>query len=257
MTPSTIKDVNNSTDKTVQINPACKLQTIRMGDENNIVVIVDDFLSDPASFLKQERLSSEFLEEADNYYPGVRSDMSSDYASHLKAFFSENISGMFGTFGAGSWSVQSKLCLANTASADLSPIQSIPHFDTSDVNQIAAVHYLCDAPYQGTSFYKHRTSGFESISPERSKAYFKWLSREAITTGMPKSGYITGDTALFKRVGKVACRYNRIIFYKSNLLHAGDINAKTDLSKDPLRGRLTANSFIKLSRNTIDMNRNA
>lgn len=251
MTIQNIKDVNKPTDETILINAACKLQTIRIGQENNIVVIVDDFLSGLDSFLKQENLSSDFLEEADNYYPGVRSDFSSDYASHLKTFFLENISGIFGAFDAGSWSVQSKLCLASKAPKDLSPIQSIPHFDTSDVNQIAAVHYLCDAPFQGTSFYQHRTSGFESISPERSKVYFKWLSREAITTGMPSSGYIMGDTELFKRVGKVDCKYNRIIFYKSNLLHAGDIDAKTDLSEDPSRGRLTANSFIKLSLNTV------
>jgi hypothetical protein len=242
---------SKSADDTPLINSACKLQTIRLGTENNTVVIVDDFLSNADNFLKQEHLSSKFVEEADNYYPGTRSDISANYSSSLKAFFLDNIAGIFGAFDTGSWSIQSKLCLANKAPKDLSPIQSIPHFDTSDVNQIAAVHYLCDAPFQGTSFYQHRTSGFESISPERSKAYFKWLSREAITTGMPKSGYIMGDSELFKRVGKVDCKYNRIIFYKSNMLHAGDIDAKTDLNKDPLRGRLTANSFIKFSIDTF------
>jgi len=98
-------------------------------------------------------------------YPGVRADISSDYASYLRAFFIDNIAAIFGAFDSGSWSVQSKICLANKAPTDLSPIQSIPHFDTSNVNQIAAVHYLCDAPFQGTSFYQHRTSGFESCCP--------------------------------------------------------------------------------------------
>jgi len=247
MTVQNIKEENKPANEIILVNPACKLRTFRVGHENNIIVIVDDFLSDPDSFVEQESRSSNFLEEADNYYPGVRADISSDYASYLRAFFIDNIAAIFGAFDSGSWSVQSKICLANKAPTDLSPIQSIPHFDTSNVNQIAAVHYLCDAPFQGTSFYQHRTSGFESLSPERSTDYFKWLSREAITTGMPKSGYIMGDTELFKKVGKVDCKYNRIIFYKSNLLHAGDIDAKTDLSENPLRGRLTANSFISFS----------
>jgi len=205
MTVQNIKEENKPASKIILVNPACKLQTFRVGHENNIIVIVDDFLSDPDSFVEQESRSSNFLEEADNYYPGVRADISSDYASYLRAFFMDNIAAIFGAFDSGSWSVQSKLCLANKAPTDLSPIQSIP--------------------------------------------------REAITTGMPKSGYIMGDTELFKKVGKVDCKYNRIIFYKSNLLHAGDIDAKTESSQGYVskQGCLNALKVVKALMQDADL----
>jgi hypothetical protein len=250
---STLK--HESLPETIGVNPACKISTMSIGQEGNTIILVDDFLSTPESLINLAKNAGKFIDEGDNYYPGQRVDVPQVYSQLLENYFSGNIAALLNApHEASPKVVESKFCIATKTPAELVPIQSIPHFDTSDVNQIAAVHYLCDSPFQGTSFYQHRTSGFESISPERSKAYFKWLSREAITTGLPKSGYIMGDTELFKRVKKVDCKFNRIIFYKSNMLHAGDIDAETDLSEDPLSGRLTANSFIRLSPDTAQTN---
>lgn len=238
---------NTSMSETVEINPNYEVSTLSMGDEGNLIVVVDDFLLNSKKLVKMAEDQGEFVDEPDNYYPGQRADIAQSYTQALTAFFKESIASLFNApDDAAPKVVESKFCLATKAPAELLSIQSIPHFDTSEDNQIAAVHYLCSPPFQGTSFYQHRGTGFEAITAERSKVYFKSLNREATTIGLPKPDYIAGDTQAFKRVVKIELRENRIIFYKSNVLHAGDIDATTDLHPRPSIGRLTANSFIRM-----------
>jgi len=238
---------NTSMSETVDINPNCEVSTLSIGDENNLIVIVDDFLLNSNRFVKMAEGQGEFIDEPDNYYPGQRADIAQCYTQALADFFKDSIAPLFNApVHAAPKVVESKFCLATKAPRELMSIQSIPHFDTSEDNQIAAVYYLCSPPFQGTSFYQHRSTGFEAITPNRSKVYFKSLKREATTIGLPKPDYIAGDTQAFKRLVKIELKENRIIFYKSNVLHAGDIDAKTDLHPNPAMGRLTVNSFIRI-----------
>jgi len=231
----------------VMLNPNFKLSKLQIGQEKNTVIIVDDFLMTPTSLQQLALEENSFIDEEENYYPGIRKDVPRDYLDLVSDFCRDQIFTALGLkTTAACESIQSKFCIVTKRAGELSPIQSIPHFDTSDENQLAAVHYLCSPPFNGTSFYRHKSSGFESITPERSKGYFKHLNREATTFGLPKSGYVNGDTALYKQIASVECAFNRIVFYKSNLLHAGNIDASLDLRSDPRQGRLTANSFIKI-----------
>ncbi len=236
---------NQKLPKTLCVNSACKISTMNVGEEGNTIVIVDDYLSTPDDVVHLAKIAGHFVDERDNFYPGKRKDVPQDYSHILADFFRANIASLFEINNATPEVVESKFCIATKPPSELIPIQSIPHFDTSDDNQIAAVHYLCRPPFQGTSFYQHRSSGFEAITADKSKSYYKWLNREATTIGLPKADYIMGDTQAFKRIAKIELKENRIIFYKSNMLHAGDINAQTDLQADPTKGRLTANSFIR------------
>ena len=238
---------NATISKAVDINPNCEISTLSIGDEGNPIVVVDDFMLSSKKLVKMAKDQGEFVDEPDNYYPGQRADIAQSYTQALADFFKGSIAPLFNAPDhAAPKILESKFCLATKAPRDLMSIQSIPHFDTSDDNQIAVVHYLCSPPFQGTSFYQHRSTGFEAITADRSVSYFKSLNREATTIGLPKPDYIAGDTKAFKRVAKIDLKENRIIFYKSNVLHAGDIDAKTDLHSSPAIGRLTANSFIRM-----------
>ena len=229
------------------MNPAFKISKMSIGDEGNTIVIVDDFLLAPEPLVRLAQTSGEFIDEPDNYYPGKRAVAPQLYSQLLADFFKENIAPIFKASAQALPAVlESKFCIATKNPKELAPIQLIPHFDTSDDNQIAAVHYLSAPPFQGTSFYRHRSTGFEAITADRSKLYFKSLNREATTIGLPKPDYIAGDTQAFKRVAKIELKENRIIFYKSNVLHAGDIDAKTDLHPSPAMGRLTVNSLMRI-----------
>ena len=61
--------------------------------------------------------------------------------------------------------------------------------------------------------------------------------------------YLCGSNSWFTRVGEVAARWNRIIFYDAYGLHSGDIGAPDRLTDDPLTGRLTLNGFFTSRRN--------
>ncbi|QBE65819.1 hypothetical protein EWM63_24920 [Pseudoduganella lutea] len=138
------------------------------------------------------------------------------------------------------------LSLATTPQEALRPIQSLPHFDSVERNLIASVHYLCDERFGGTSFYRHRSTGFESMDAQRIAGYAPRLKQEVMRQGARSFTYIRGDTALFERTASVNAKFNRAIFYRSNLLHSGDIAVDAGLSVVPRGGRLTANTLATI-----------
>ena len=55
----------------------------------------------------------------------------------------------------------------------------------------------------------------------------------------------------FNQIGKIAPKWNRMIFYDGSILHSGDILAPEKLSADPRIGRLTLNGFFTSRRNMV------
>jgi hypothetical protein len=109
------------------------------------------------------------------------------------------------------------------------------------------VHYLCGPEHGGTSFYRHRETGFERISAERLAGYSAKLKTEAQAAQLHlQPGYIDGDTSMFQRIYQVDAKPNRAIIYPGNLLHSGDIRPESGLSATPSQGRLTISSFLQL-----------
>lgn len=104
------------------------------------------------------------------------------------------------------------------------------------------VHYLGAQALGGTAFYRHRSTGFETISPARSTPYFAALSRETALSS--PQGYVSGDTTLFERIDEVDAVFNRAVFYRSHVLHCGAIPPDAELTADPLQGRLTVTGFF-------------
>lgn len=127
---------------------------------------------------------------------------------------------------------------------DLTLSQRLPHFDTANEGQIATVHYLCDPKHGGTAFYRHRSTGFEAITPDRSQRYLETLRNELHEQGPPAPGYVTESNALFEQTEAIDALFDRIVVYKSNVLHSGVVNEKT-LSPDPGIGRLTTTLFAR------------
>jgi len=136
--------------------------------------------------------------------------------------------------------------LVTTPPAQLHAIQRIPHFDGPDPDRLAFLHYLC-APFQGgTSFYRHRATGLESVTPSRVDEYRETVAAD-LGSGSPARGYVGDDTRSFERVHRIDAEFNRLIVYKGNALHSGDITDLTILSEDPRQGRLTINGFGRLT----------
>jgi hypothetical protein len=135
--------------------------------------------------------------------------------------------------------------IVNKNRADLLPLQRIPHYDSADPRVFAAVIYLFDRANSGTSFYRHRTTGYERIGGDNAADYKIALNRNMKQFGPPAREYTNGSNALFERTHSVDSAFNRIVIYSGNVLHAADIDGSLFSGNDDSRWRLTVSSLIK------------
>lgn len=220
---------------------------LSIGTEGNPVLQIDNFLQEADATVANAAQLAPFTPVSTDLYPGVRKTIDTSYITSTLECLTPLMRDCFGlqpsslikpSFAAFSLTTQ--------APEGLLPIQRIPHFDTSSPDQFALVIYLFKGAYGGTSFYRHRSTGFESISTDRARPYAHALEQEARSHGLPAPAYINGDTDLFTRIHQIEPRFNRALIYRSNLLHAGNVGAQ--LSTDPTKGRLTFNSFLSISK---------
>ncbi len=101
--------------------------------------------------------------------------------------------------------------VVTTASDALLPIQRIPHYDSTARDVLAAVIYLCDTRFSGTSFYRHRNTGYEEITAENRKNYRIALDNELRLHGAPEKEYVNGDSRLFEVTFAGELKFNRAI----------------------------------------------
>lgn len=226
------------------VNPRCSVRVIHVGTDREPVLIVDDVLRDPEAIVRYAETGAAFRKEEKDFYPGIRKPLSMDYAAAIYAQLRERF---IDTFSAGRHAaiepLSCLLSLATTRQEHLRPIQSIPHFDSYDGAQIAGVHYLCPDEFGGTSFYRHRGTGYESMNAQRLVDYAPRLKAEVMALKTRAFAYIRGDTSLFERTGGVEAKFNRAIYYRSHMLHSGDIPADIGMPPGPRSGRLTANTL--------------
>jgi hypothetical protein len=137
--------------------------------------------------------------------------------------------------------------VVTTASKDLLPIQRIPHYDSTDPGLFAAVIYLCDTRFPGTSFYRHRKTGYEQITAENHKNYRLALDHEMRTQGPPPSEYVSGDSALFEVTFSNQLTFNGAIVYPGSVLHAANIKRQFEPPRDKSDWRLTITTLLHRS----------
>jgi hypothetical protein len=225
------------------VNPARRASVVSVGHERLPVICIDAFSLDPAVLIA---LATEavFI-DVGSVYPGVRAPAPPGYVDAMLTAVAPLIEQTFGA-PADSGLDLCAFSMVTTQPARLRAIQRIPHFDGPDMERIAFLHYLC-APYQGgTSFYRHRATGLESVTPERVEEYRNMVVAE-LKGESPTQDYVTEDTRHFERVHHVDAAFNRLIIYRGNALHSGDISERTVLSEDPRLGRLTINGFGRVA----------
>jgi hypothetical protein len=230
------------------INSAMKVTIEAIGNEKNPLIILDDFALEPNALIELAQRPPIFSAQTTDFYPGLRKPLAGDYPAQALTQLEPLIRQVFAVPTENT--AQLSLCafsLSTTPPHKLRPIQCVPHIDTHDPHQFALIHYLCADTFGGTSFYRHRHSGYETISQARLAGYFKKLKEEVTSGGLVHANYINGDTELFERIANLPIKFNRAVIYRSNALHSGNIDPALGLSHHPSKGRLTANSFIHFS----------
>ncbi len=215
----------------------------RIGREGRVIAVVDHFARDPER-LRALAETAEYQPRGD-YYPGRRAAVPPDYFRDVGPLLSSLFRRLAGP-GAQVGVERALFALVSTPAAELGLAQRVPHIDSSDPARFAIVHYLGLEDQGGTAFYRHRSTGFETISPDRHRAYLDRLERDFAAQGQPGAGYIAGDTPLFERTELVGYRFNRAVIYPGNLLHCSANEDRMALPDDPRTGRLTVTSFLVL-----------
>lgn len=216
-----------------------QLSIERHGTEQQPVVVIDGFADaerfrDDAAFLSFAPIGP--------HYPGIRAVVAPALLRDLLARLEPVAAEVFGS--AGLEVVDAFYSIVTTPPSALAPIQRLPHFDEVSPTRLALLHYLSPDESSGTAFYRHRTTGFESIDAGRLPSYRTALDADLRVHGIPDPRYIGGDTPVFERVALHRGRFNRAILYRSNTLHCAHLPEGMALDPDPETGRLTVNTFL-------------
>jgi hypothetical protein len=227
----------------LKLHPHCAVSTVRVGEEHQPVIVVDDFLSDPDVLIDLAAECS-FDGVSDAFYPGSRAPVPPIYCFAIRAFLGRAIGDVFGLAADSVTGELSHFSLVTTPPEKLKAVQRMPHYDTTNPKQLAVLHYLCEPKHGGTSFYRHRQTRFEFVDEARAPKYANAVAQELGALGAPPPKYICGDDARFERTRAFPAAFNRVLIYQSINLHSADIGSAFDFQPDPRLGRLTANSFF-------------
>lgn len=227
------------------LNPQARLEVRRTGREGHPLLVVDNLLAAPDA-LVELAAQAPFAPPQGTRYPGLNAPLPEAYLHAVTRPLRPMLQKEFGIRADNDLNLWGFFALATQGPHSLAPIQTIPHQDSSDPMQLALVHYLCAETMGGTGFFRHRATGFEGVDAGRRPDYARIAAAELAQSG-GSGGHVRADTPRYEMTDSVDPAFNRLIVYRSHVLHAGLLDGIA-LSPDPRAGRLTANSFLSPKR---------
>lgn len=216
--------------------------TVRLvGDEGEPVAVVENFAPEPGA-LREHATTLNFA-RGDDYYPGVKAVVDQAYLRTQQSVLGPIFREVFGIESRIAV-LEASYAVISTPRQTLTLEQRLPHVDALEPERLALIHYLVPGGCDGTAFYRHRSTGFETITPARSAQYFDRLNADLRTHGGPPDAFPNGSTQIFEQIDHSPGHYNRALIYRSRLLHSGAISPDSILPADPRAGRLTITGFF-------------
>jgi hypothetical protein len=207
------------------------------------VIVIDDFAADPDAMVEAAR-GLPYRPIGANF-PGVRHPTPPAMVAGARQLLMGLIQEVFALTDPLN-RIESYYSLVTTPPERLQPIQRLPHFDGLGHRRIAMIHHLSRSERGATSFFRHRSTGFETIDAARLPAYNLAVNRELMQGGLPPAAYLTGDTPIYERIGRYEAKYNRLLIYRGNTIHGAEAPDALPLTDDPRTGRFSINTFIWL-----------
>jgi hypothetical protein len=218
----------------------------RVGATQSPVVVVDGFSERLSAIVDLAAAMAPFPRITGNYYPGVRrviheqDETAFAYVTQTLRAAAPFIGGAFDLDGFDL--IEASFSMITAPPATLLPAQRAPHFDSTDPDYIAVLHYLSDTPGTGTAFYRQRATGIELVDETNVSRFVATAKHDATTRS---ATYINETDEYFEQVAVVEGVPDRLIIYRGSLLHSGIIPPGMTMSDNPRIGRLTANLFVK------------
>jgi hypothetical protein len=217
-------------------------QALVVGREKTPLLIIDNFIQDAQS-LVDFCVANNTFSKVDNFYPGLRMSAPQLYIYAVHYYLAELFANVFGLTPNKIAGGKSLYSMVITPPEQLEQKQCLPHIDSFLIGDLACVHYLCDTDKGGTSFYRHKKTGYEKITSATIDIYNQSVIEEG-ALAFEKKSYMNGSNDFFERIVEIDAIFNRMIVYPSNILHSGNISADFNFDPNPANGRLTLNSFI-------------
>ena len=222
-----------------------KIEIHRHGREQEPVIVIDDYARDPEQLIAEAAALA--YRPIGPAFPGVRAEAPTALAAAIRDSLAELIGRTFGLDEPLN-RMECYFSLITTPPDQLQLIQRLPHFDGRGRTRIAVLHHLARAERGGTAFYRHRSTGFETMDEVRLPAYNRAVNAEFHRLGLPAAGYMGEDSPIWEQIARHPARFNRLLVYRGNTLHAADVPPDLPLTSDPRTGRFSINSFIWLER---------
>ncbi|MGZ3274665.1 MAG: DUF6445 family protein [Caulobacteraceae bacterium] len=213
------------------------------GRERQPVIVIDDFAADPDRIVDDACALT--WRPIGPYFPGVRHPTPPAMVAEARERLMGLIREVFAVDDPLD-RIESYFSLVTRPADQLEPLQRLPHFDGLDRPCIAMVHHLSRAERGATAFFRHRSTGFETMNRERIPAYNLAVNQEIARLGMPKAQYLNGDTPIYERIGRHEAKYNRLLIYRGETLHGAEAPDDLPLTDDPRTGRFSINTFVWL-----------
>jgi hypothetical protein len=221
------------------LHQKAQIRVDKVGRAGAPVIVIDNFLLDADRMVDYAATEARFGPAA-ALYPGIQAPIPSPYPLFAHFFTRTLIPENFGLGALDVVDCRSNFSLMLKSADQVGVRQRLPHMDLVEPNHIVLLHYLFDDASGGTSFYRHRATGFEIMEKPEREIYEAALKEEIARH--PQSDYIHGDTEIFERIAGYEAVFNRAIIYRSNCLHAAMVQPGFVGSDDPRTGRLTANT---------------
>lgn len=235
------------------LQPSGSYKVIAIGETKTPLITIDNFSPEPDALCKAAIEGENFKNNDKDFYPGIRKVfLNAEYRN----FFQKKILSIIyqhfpHTSDKSIADFHSVFSITTTPAERLRPIQTIPHIDTHDRLSFACVHYLCEPPFRGTSFYRHIRTGLERIENHHLTSYFAMVKKQLMSRDFVPA-YCNNSSDLFERIYHCDLKFNRLVLYPANLLHSGDIDAslmnQSSINQSHYTNeRLTLNTFISFS----------
>lgn len=211
------------------------------GHEKEPVVIMDNFSGKLDLLLRHAKAQTFSVQSA--FYPGVQALADMTYLSLRRQDLPRIMDDVF-NIRQGLDVESCMYAMVTRPPKTLLKGQRLPHHDGHEGNLFALLHYLQADSDAGTAFYRHRRTGFETITAKRADAYRLGLQADEKDFGPPPAAYFYGNDARYEMIGEIKARPDRAILYRGRCLHSGCIPKGTTQDVTFETARITLNSFI-------------
>ncbi len=235
-----VKSIHVSPD--FAVNPNAKVQYTHLGAAGETLLIIDDFLLDPAAVVDMAAEGVTYG-PAGAAYPGLRAPIPDVYNFNMYNALQGLLLDLFQVDPNWKMTLTSSFSMITERPATLKHKQRIPHVDQNDPRALAMVHYLCDPRYGGTAFFRQRSTGIQSVNLDTRELHNRALTEDINTRLMP-AGFPDADHPFYEQIGEVKAQFNRLVCYQACILHSPAIARDSVFSPDPRQGRLTITAFL-------------